>query len=87
MEISKTSMGVQSSATDDDGEIQGASEVMNLAAAAALFVCQSALVKSPAASYAALNKHQASISPELAAALKVVGSYTNASLQVVASPM
>ena len=54
-----------------------AGSTMNLTAAATLMVCRSALVKSPAASRAAVANHRESIGPELAKALETVGSYTN----------
>jgi len=47
---------------------------INLRAAAAV-VCRSALVKSPAASRAALAKHRAVIDPALAEILETVGNY------------
>lgn len=48
---------------------------LNMPAAATLVLCRRALVRSPAASHAALANHQASINPELAKALETVGSY------------
>jgi hypothetical protein len=54
---------------------ESASEVVSLTAAAALLECRLALVVGPAAARAALAKHEASIAPDLAVALKVVGSY------------
>lgn len=42
---------------------------------AVLTACRSALVRSPTASRAALGKHRASIDPELAKVLGVVGGY------------
>jgi len=44
-------------------------------AVAVLAACRSALVRSPAASRAALEKHRAFIDSELVKALKTVGSY------------
>ena len=44
-------------------------------AVAVLAACRSALVRSPAASRAALEKHRAFIDSELAKALETVGSY------------
>ena len=51
------------------------SEDMNLATAAALSECRSALLEGPTAARTALAKHQASIALELAQALEAVGSY------------
>jgi len=42
---------------------------------AVLTACRSALVRSPAASRVALDKHRASIDPDLAKALEIVGGY------------
>jgi hypothetical protein len=72
LKASKKIAGVQSSV---NGE--GTAGAMNLTAAATFMVCRSALVKSPAASRAALTKHRESISHEIAKALETVGSYTN----------
>jgi len=43
--------------------------------AATTVVCRSALIKSPAASRAALAKHRAFIDPSLAETLEIVGNY------------
>ena len=72
LKASKKIAGVQSSLNG-----QGTAGAMNSAAAATLMVCRSALVKSPAASRAAVAKHRESIGPDLAKALEIVGSYTN----------
>jgi len=53
----------------------GGIESTNTREAATFLVCRSALVKSPAASRAALAKHRAFIDPELAKALGIVGGY------------
>jgi hypothetical protein len=62
------------------------SEVMNLSAAAATIECRLALVKSPEAARAALAKHRASITPELAQALEIVGSYTTLKVIFTVTP-
>jgi hypothetical protein len=64
---------IQPSASNDDG----APGAMNFTAATTLMRCRVALAKSPAASRGAFSKHQTSISPELARALELVGSYTH----------
>jgi hypothetical protein len=43
--------------------------------ATSIIICRAALVKSPAASRAALTQHRASIDPELAKMLKMTGGF------------
>jgi hypothetical protein len=43
--------------------------------ATSVIICRAALVKSPAASRAALAQHRASIDPELANMLKIIGGF------------
>ena len=67
---SRSTAAAQSSTKDEEAT---ASE--NSAAALALVACQAALVTSPAAPRAALDKHHSSIDPDVAHTLLIVGGY------------